>query len=151
MTRIDHVDADFVLRKRALRASWSAIAGMTGCSELELRRKFDASLPALTAMPAAKPALLPREKAERALVKAGLRTEAAAIVARMWHANGAILPSAQLAQGIAGGGGAREVCVAARDDAKARLGLTFRDKGFGLTTGDLAAVSRLAEAWEAGQ
>ena len=43
------------------------------------------------------------------------------------------------------------IYVAARDDAKARLGLTFRDKGFGLTTGDLAAVSRLAEAWEAGQ
>lgn len=151
MTRIDHVDADFVLRKRALRASWSAIAGMTGCSELELRRKFDATLPALTALPAAKPTLSPREKAERALVKAGLGKDAATIVARLWHANGAVLPSAQLAQGIAGGGAARAVCVTAREVARARLGLTFRDKGFGLTTGDLTIVSRLAEAWEAGQ
>lgn len=148
MTRIDHVDADFVLRKRALRASWSAIAGMTGCSELELRRKFDASMPVV---PIVKPALSPREKAERALVKAGLGKDAAAIVARLWHANGAVLPSAQLAQGIAGGGAARAVCVTAREVAKARLGLTFRDKGFGLTTGDLAVVSRLAEAWEAAQ
>ncbi|SPU55895.1 Uncharacterised protein [Brevundimonas vesicularis] len=148
MTRIDHVDADFVLRKRALRASWSAIAGMTGCSELELRRKFDASMPAV---PIVKPALSPREKAERALVKAGLGKDAAAIVARLWHANGAVLPSAQLAQGIAGGGAARAVCVTAREVAKARLGLTFREKGFGLSPADLVVVSRLAEAWEAGQ
>lgn len=148
MTRIDHVDADFVLRKRALRASWSAIAGMTGCSELELRRKFDASMPVV---PTVKPTLSPREKAERALVKAGLGKDAAAIVARLWHANGAVLPSAQLAQGIAGGGAARAVCVTAREVAKARLGLTFRDKGFGLTPGDLVVVSRLAEAWEAAQ
>lgn len=148
MTRIDHVDADFVLRKRALRASWSAIAGMTGCSELELRRKFDASMPAV---PTVKPALSPREKAERALVKAGLGKDAATIVARLWHANGAVLPSARLAQGIAGGGAARAVCVTAREVAKARLGLTFRDKGFGLTPADLVVVSRLAEAWEAAQ
>ena len=121
---------------------------MTGCSELELRRKFDGSMPAV---PIAKPTLSPRERAERALVRAGLGKDAATVVARLWHANGAVLPSAQLAQGIAGGGAARAVCVTAREVAKARLGLTFRDKVFGLTPGDLIVVSRLAEAWEAGQ
>jgi hypothetical protein len=149
MTRADFVDANFVASKRAMRASWSAIAAMTGCSEIELRKKFD---PGLTIqVPSTVSPLSPRMKAERALIQAGLGRDAAVVVARLWHAGGAIVGSEQLARGIAGGGAARDVCKAARDDAKRRLGLTFCVKGFGLTPGDLVAVSRMIDAWEAEQ
>lgn len=148
-TRVDFVDADFVMSKRAMRASWGAIAAMTGCPVDALRRKFDTALPPLPAPKAV--ALSPRQKAEQALMKGGLRRDAAVIIARLWHANGAVMSGEELARGIAGGGAAQDECKAARAEAKARLGLAFRDKGFGLTTGDVVAVSRMVEAWESDQ
>ncbi|WP_426018975.1 hypothetical protein [Brevundimonas sp. DWR2-3-1b1] len=148
-TRADFVDADFVMSKRALRASWGAISAMTGCPEIELRRKFDTALPPLPAPTVM--ALSPRQKAEQALMKGGLRRDTAVIVARLWQANGAVISGDDLARGIAGGGAAQDACKAARAEAKERLGLAFRPKGFGLTTDDLVAVSRMIEAWESDQ
>ncbi len=147
MTRIADVSAHFVAEKRAMRASWAAIARMTGCSGGALRRRFEnGGLAMLDDAPA--PPLSVREKAELALQRAGLRRDASVIVARLWHAGGGVIGSEDLARGIVGGGAAQDECKAARAEAKARLGLTFRDKGFGLTEGDLVAVSRLIAQWE---
>lgn len=149
MTRIADVSAHFVAEKRAMRASWSAIARMTGCAEPELRRRFDPV--GLTPIAAPVPAvgLSPREKATRALEAAGLRREAALIVARLWLANGGVVASDVLARGVAGGGAAQDECKRVRDEARARLGLRFVDRGFGLTDADLNLISRRIADWEA--
>lgn len=149
MTRVQDVDADFVLSKRALRASWGAIAQMTGCAELELRRRFDPVGLTPVVTPAAVASLPPREKAMRALEAAGLRRDAAVIVARLWQANGGVIASEVLARGVAGGGAAQDECKRARDEARARLGLRFVERGFGLTVADLNLISRRIADWEA--
>ncbi|WP_292045841.1 MULTISPECIES: hypothetical protein [unclassified Brevundimonas] len=148
MTRIADVSAHFVAEKRAMRASWSAIARMTGCSETALRRRFENGGVGMLDGAAPASQLTVREKAELALQRAGLRRDAAVIVARLWHSGGGVIGSQDLARGVAGGGAAYDECKAARTEAKTRLGLTFRDKGFGLTEGDLVAVSRLIGEWE---
>ncbi len=150
MTRAQDVDAAFVRSKRAMRASWGAIARMTGCAEIELRRRFDpAGVIVASAPPPAVAGLSLREKARRALEYAGLDRDAATIVARLWHAGGGLMSSQVLAAGIAGGGAAQDECKRAREAARARLGLKFRDRGFALSPADLVLVSRRIEEWEA--
>lgn len=140
MTRAEDVDAHFVARKRAMGASWSAIARMAGCSEMDLRRRFDAT--ANTTLPVARP-LNPREQVERVLKARGMSADHAVILARLWHANGATVSGVELARGIIGGGAAQDVCKEARRVAKDRLGLTFGPKGFALTAGDINRLNRM--------
>lgn len=149
MTRAQDVDAAFVRSKRAMRASWGAISQMTGCGEIELRRRFDPAGVIVASAPPAVVGLSPREKARRALEYGGLDRDAATIVARLWHAGGGLVSSQVLAAGIAGGGAAQDECKRAREAARARLGLKFRDRGFALTPADLVLVSRRIEEWEA--
>lgn len=143
MTRAADVDVEFVLSKRRIGASWSAIARMAGCAEADLRRHFDPTARALA--PVVRPASLsPREQVEAWMKASGLDRDHARILSRLWHANGATMSSATLAQGIAGGGLARSVCLEARAAGRKRLGLTFAASGFALTAEDVVRVRDLA-------
>lgn len=139
MTRASDVDMDFVMRQRARRASWSAIARMAGCSEADLRRQFDPTATAM-AMMRPVPPRTPREQVEAWMTAHGLDRDQARILARLWQANGKTLTSAELAQGIGGGGLARTLCLEARAAGRKRLGLAFAAHGFAMTAEDVVSV-----------
>lgn len=142
MTRAEDVSAHFVAQKRRLNASWGAIARMTGCSEAALRARFDGQV---SAPPRANGVVnSPRRQVELYLMSRGLSSDHARIVARLWHANGAVLTGMEAAQGVAGGGAAQDECKAARQAARDRIGLTFGPKGFALTHEDVVALGRAA-------
>lgn len=144
MTRAQDVDGGFVASKRAMGASWGAIARMAGCSELDLRRAHDLGFkPAVDAMP--RRAESPRDVVAKALRRAGATRDEAMVLARLWMANGARCRSDDLARGIAGGGAAQDVCKAAKQTAK-RLGIAFADgpTGFALSAAGVVRISELA-------
>lgn len=143
MTRVEDVSAHFVEQKRRLNASWAAISRMTGCSETALRDRFGGQG---SALPRATGGVVnsPRQQVERYLASRGLSADHARIVARLWHANGAVLTGMEAAAGVAGGGAAQDECKAARQAARDRIGLTFGPKGFALTHEDVVALGRAA-------
>jgi len=143
MTRVEDVNVQFVMEKRRLNASWGAIARMTGCSETALRDRFGGQVPALL-RPTGGVVNSPRRQVELYLASRGLSADHARIVARLWHANGAVLTGMEAAQGVAGGGAAQDECKAARQAARDRIGLTFGPKGFALTHDDVVALGRAA-------
>lgn len=146
MTRVSDIDGAFVRRKRALGASWGAIARMAGCAETDLRRAHDPQFAATVSAVIPRRAENPRGVVRRRLLTAGLHPDEAVVISRLWHSNGAKLQSDVLARGIAGGGLATDVC---RDAKKAgeRIGLRFvkiAGAGFQLTGESVVAISDLA-------
>ncbi|RZJ19103.1 MAG: hypothetical protein EON91_02600 [Brevundimonas sp.] len=144
MTRAVDVPVGFVIEKRALRCSWSAIARMAGVTEHDLRRHHDA---AWTGGVVPVRAESPREMVRRALRRAGLDEESALIVARLWHANAGRVATESLTRGIIGGGGAYVAVVEARRRA-ATLGITFAPasgRGFALTPEGVVRVAHIAD------
>lgn len=144
MTRATDVDAAFVAAKRALGASWGAVARMAGCSELDLRRTHDFGFTPAADVTARREES-PRDVAARALRNAGATRDEATVLARLWMANGAWCRSNDLARGIAGGGAAQDLCKAAKRTAK-RLGIAFAEgqSGFALADAGVVRVSQLA-------
>lgn len=99
MTRIADVSAHFVAEKRAMRASWATIARMTGCAEVELRRRFEhGGVGMLDDAPAI--AASPLDQARAGLMRRGCPPGEALILARMWMANGARRHADDLARGL---------------------------------------------------
>ena len=144
MTRAQDVDGTFVASKRAMGASWGAIARMAGCSELDLRREHDFGFkPAVDVIPRRPES--PRDVVAKALRRAGATRDEAMVLARLWMANGARCRSDDLARGIAGGGAAQDVCKGAKQAAK-RLGIAFADgpSGFALAAAGVVRISELA-------
>lgn len=142
MTRAADVDAAWVAGKRAANVSWSAIARMAGCNEVDLRRIHQAGFVADTPRRAA----APRDLAEAALREAGLHPDYARIVARLWHANGARVAAQDLCRGLAGGAAACNLVRDARAAAQ-RRGIAFEvgpGMGFALAPEGVARVSALA-------
>lgn len=144
MTRAQDVDAAFVASKRAIGAGWSAIARMTGCSELDLRRKHDVGY-AVAADVMPRRAESPRDVVATALRRIGVGGDQAVVLARLWMANGARCRSEDLARGIAGGGAAQEICRDAKMTGR-RLGIGFVDGGIGfaLTADGVERIGDLA-------
>ena len=144
MTRAEDVDTGFVASKRALGASWGAIARMAGCSELDLRRAHDFGFkPAAEAIP--RRVESPHDVVAKALRRVGATQDESLVLARLWMANGARRRSADLARGIAGGGAAQAICQGAKQTAK-RIGITFAEGpvGFALDADGVMRISALA-------
>lgn len=146
MTRVEDVSPLFVAQKRALNASWASVSRMTGASEVALRRRFEPGF--TTAHPTFNPSTSPRETVRLALVKAGLNPDSAAIIAKLWQANGARMTPKDLIQGIAGTPLASHM-VADAKRAAMRRGITFApaQKGTGgqaLTPEAVVMISELA-------
>lgn len=127
MSRAALLDGGFVASKRRIGASWSAIAGMTGVAETDLRRHFEAGF----LDPTPRRALSPREAMEALLTNSGLIADHAVVIARLWQANGARIDNDTLARGVLGGSAAAPLVTAATRAAEARLGLVFRRLGNG--------------------
>lgn len=144
MTRAQDVDMAFVAGKRALGASWSAIARMSGCSEADLRRHHDTGYVAAADVTPKRPDS-PRDAVAKALRRAGVHPDSALILARLWQANGARLRSDDLARGIAGGGAAQAACQDAKRAGR-RLGIGFVNAvtGFALSGEGVVRISELA-------
>jgi hypothetical protein len=142
MTRVEDVDAHFVAGKRAVNASWSAIARMTGCPELSLRRRFEPGNPAVQALVARAGPATPFERMRAGLVKARFSGDDAAILARMWLANGSKRTAVDLARGVGGGAGATEACRIARRFAEGR-GVSFSN-GYALTDDGMRRLEYIA-------
>lgn len=145
MTRAQDVDGTFVADKRAMGASWGAIARMAGCSEVDLRREHDLGFKKVAADVIPRRAESPRDVVAKALRRAGATRDEATVLARLWMANGARCRSDDLARGIAGGGAAQDVCKEAKKTAK-RLGIAFADgpTGFALAAAGVVRISELA-------
>lgn len=142
MTRASDVDPAFVEAKRQARVGWASIARMAGCAEADLRRRFDPAALGMAALPSRPKAQ--HEVVREFLLSAGLCSDDAQILTRMWRANGARQSSAQLAAGIAGGGAAIDACKEARNSGRRRLGLPFAVSGFALAPEGVDRLSRLA-------
>jgi len=143
MTRAEDVSAAFVAEKRGMGAGWGAIARMTGAPERDLRRLHDGAWvdPCLRC----EAQQTPRDLVRSGLCRAGFARQDAEILARLWHANGAKLPSKVLAAGIAGGGATYDVVRAAKILAEAR-GVRFANtaQGFALAPEGVEAIAALA-------
>ena len=96
----------------------------------------------MTALPARPKAQ--HEVVREFLLEAGLCSDDAQILTRMWRANGARQSSAQLAAGIAGGGAAIDACKEARNSGRRRLSLQFAVSGFALAPEGVEKLSQLA-------
>jgi hypothetical protein len=142
----------FVAEKRRLNASWSAIARMAGVPETSLREQHDPTWrrPVTVGVPVRKDARSDREKVRDALTGRGLTFDQAAILSRMWLANGARTRAAELTHGIAVGEASQR---AVRDAFRVgkRLGLSqlvsgtqTAGAGFALTAASVVALSKLA-------
>lgn len=141
MTRIADVSAHFVAEKRAMRASWSAIARMTGCSETALRRRFENGGAGM--LDAAAPvAASPQDQARAGLMRRGCPPGEALVLARMWMANGARRHADDLARGLTLLTTAQGACRAAKAWATDQ-GVTF-SQGFVPTDAGVQRLSILA-------
>lgn len=123
--------------------SWSAIARMAGCSELDLRRYYDPA--AVSADWTARP-VSARETIQKGLRRAGFGPDHALILSRLWAARTGRCRSADLAAGIGGGEAAREICHEAKRNAFNR-GVTFvqGSGGFALTEDGVRRLAELAQ------
>lgn len=150
--RAQDVSAAFVAEKRRLNASWGAISRMTGVAETTLREQHDPEWRRSINVGAAvrKDPRSDREKVRDALMGRGLTFDQAAILSRMWIANGARKKSSDLAAGISAGEAAG---IAVRDALRVgkRLGLSQSSAGsstagvgYALTAASVVALSRLA-------
>lgn len=150
--RAQDVSATFVAEKRRMNASWSAIARMAGVPETSLREHHDPEWRRTITVGAAvrKDARSDREKVRDALIGRGLTFDQAAILSRMWIANGARTRAANLTHGIVTGEASQR---AVRDAFRVgkRLGLSqlvsgqqTPGAGFALTAASVVALSRLA-------
>lgn len=150
MTRAADVDRGWIEQRLAANMSWSAIARMAGCSELDLKKHHDPL--AVRADWTARP-LTPPEQVRHGLRRAGFGPDHAQILARLWAARTARCKSAALASGIAGGALAGDLCHEAKRCAFNK-GVTFERgaNGIALTLagwrrlGELAGVSASGEA-----
>ena len=129
MTRAEDVSVQFVTDKRAANASWGAIARMAGVPELSLRKRFDPTLSAL--LPTARPKD-PRDLVASALIDGGAGPDEAAVIARIWLANGRPVVERDAVRGHTNGGDASEMMSDARTAAR-RQGVTIIRKGSGFT------------------
>lgn len=147
------VSAIFIAEKRALNASWAAIARMTGVSEMALRQRHDPSLSQSLAAPVRKDARSDREKVRDALVDRGCSFGQAAILSRMWLAGPARRKATELAavgdgipDTIAAGHAVRDALRVARrfGITPSSAGSSSAGVGYALTPASVVALSKMA-------
>ena len=144
------VSAIFIAEKRALNASWAAIARMTGVPEMALRQHHDPALFQSLAAPVRKDARSDREKVRDALVERGCSFDQAVILSRMWMAGPARRKASELASGIATGEAAGYAVRLALRVVR-RFGITpstagssSAGVGYSLTPASVVAMSKMA-------
>jgi len=143
MTRAQDIAPEWVAQKRAANMGWATIARMAGCNEVDLRRAHEAGF---VGAEVPRRTLAPRERVEAALRGAGLHSDFARIVARLWQANGARVLADELCRGLAGGAAACNLVRDARTAAR-KLDIAFEVRagvGFALAPEGVIKVSELA-------